>query len=200
MGFMAAIDGELTIRKELHDVDKFYGLYEELKTKHPQAPFVIHFRLSTQGGVTFDNLHPFIIHENFGFAHNGVISQMREWNSNKSDTRLFNERILKKLPKFFHRNETIMDFLTAYTQSDKLVYMSGDGFAMISGYNLGDTDEEGNWFSNTYWKYGSYYGSSYSKGSSGVIVGGSYNNYNSAGKADWEWDSLKKTWKKSYEK
>lgn len=156
MGLAIPLDGKIKIVKSLDDVDKFYDQYKELRINNPLAKIGIHFRLSTQGEVSVKNSHPFRIKRDVAFFHNGIISGMG-FEGTKSDTMIFNDRILKKLPKGFYKNKTILKMLCEYIGGyNKLLFLDKEGYAMIIGVHKGEYDKEGNWFSNMNWNYTPY--------------------------------------------
>jgi hypothetical protein len=154
MGMVLAYEGALHVHKEMKDVDAFFKFYEEQRTKHPDSKIVLHFRISTQGGVKISNNHPFLVDDTVAFAHNGIISGMGT-EGDLSDTRIYNKRVLQKMPKGFHRNKTILKLLAAFGGSyNKFVFLDNENHSTIIGENKGDWDEKKeNWFSNLHWKY-----------------------------------------------
>jgi len=165
MGMVIAAEGKLHIHKEMSNVDGFYEFYSMMRERYPESKIVLHFRISTQGGVRVENNHPFLVTENVAFAHNGVISGMG-YDGFKSDTRIYNDKILKSLPENFYKNKTILKMMAAFTGSyNKFVFMDKDGYVMILGENKGDWDDKKeNWYSNMHWKYRtSEYGGRYGK-------------------------------------
>ena len=143
-------DGKnIQIIKEMKSVKTFYTQYKEIRTKYPTIDIAIHFRIATHGGVNLTNCHPFKVNKQTAFIHNGIISKV---NATKefSDTFIFNETILKKLPPNFATNETILELLDSYIGYSKLVIISGKNYAIVNesaGHWNG-----GNWYSNESYK------------------------------------------------
>ena len=90
-GFMYALGGEVHIEKGLMSFTKFYNALKIARKKAGEdAPFVMHFRISTQAGTRADCTHPYPLSQNMddlrklsttakiGVAHNGVISLTSE--------------------------------------------------------------------------------------------------------------------------
>jgi hypothetical protein len=145
--------------KELNSLEAYYAKYIEVRRKHPKSKVVLHFRISTSGGVNIQNTHPFIVNDALAFVHNGVISELNGIDKDRSDTNLFNERILKGLPIGFERNETIAKIIGKYIGHSKLVFLNALNEALIVNTNLGVTDPAYAecWFSNNTYKPSAFY-------------------------------------------
>lgn len=89
---LAYTDGnELVIEKGFFDgADTVIKVIESLK----DYPALIHFRWSTQGGITESNCHPFLVGD-WAMIHNGVIPCMPD-HKKHSDTMLYTKRKLKR--------------------------------------------------------------------------------------------------------
>ena len=87
--------------------------------------------------------------EKLAFAHNGVLSV--EDHKKKSDTRVFNETILKKLPDGFLNNSGAVNLLEGFIGSDKLVFIENNGKSVILNESAGHWDG-GIWYSNSSYK------------------------------------------------
>ena len=145
--------------KELDSVEKYYAKYIEVRRKHPKSKIVLHFRISTSGGVNIQNTHPFSVNDALAFVHNGVISELNGIDKNRSDTNLFNEQVLKNLPAGFERSETIAKLIGKYIGHSKLVFLNALNESTIVNSNLGQSDPAyvGCWFSNSTYKPTTYY-------------------------------------------
>lgn len=86
-GFMVASDDRVIIHKGFMEFSDFWKSLREARTKYGDtSAFVMHFRISTQGGVRADGCHPFPLSGDMnelrkldtecdiGIAHNGIIS------------------------------------------------------------------------------------------------------------------------------
>ena len=130
----------------------FLKKYKQVR-KATKGKVVLHFRIATSGYKGLENLHPFLVNEHLGFVHNGVIGGLG--NMQHSDTYQFNE-MLKDLPSNFLESATILEFISAYIENSKLVFLSsGNTHTIINermGHWVGD-----DWFSNTsYQSYNDY--------------------------------------------
>lgn len=145
--------------KELQSVDTFYNKYIEVRRKHPKSKVVLHFRISTSGGVNVTNTHPFNVNDALAFVHNGVITELNGIDKHRSDTNLFNERVLKNLPNGFDQNETIAKLIGKYIGHSKLIFLNALNQALIVNSGLGQEDPAyaGCWFSNSTYKPVNYY-------------------------------------------
>ena len=82
-GYMFPEDGKVIIKKGFMNFKAFYA--SVMMDYDKKLPFVLHFRIQTQGGVNQECTHPFPISKNmidlrqldcecnFGLAHNGII-------------------------------------------------------------------------------------------------------------------------------
>lgn len=86
-GYMFPEDNKVVIKKGYMNFKAFYSaVMKDYQRLGKQTPFVLHFRIQTQGGVNQECTHPFPISKNmvdlkqldseskFGLAHNGIIS------------------------------------------------------------------------------------------------------------------------------
>jgi hypothetical protein len=132
---------------------KFLAELRKVEKKYPKYPMLIHFRASSKGGVTLDNCHPFAIDKNHAFIHNGTISKVKDDpKKEKSDTRMFNEEIMSKLPKGWFGNPACQELIEDYIGQSKLAMLNIDGDVQIFNKSKGDTSTDGVWFSNTQWR------------------------------------------------
>jgi len=137
----------------------FLKKYKEVR-KQTSGKIVLHFRIATSGYMGKGNLHPFLVNQGLGFVHNGVISGLG--NNQHSDTYQFNE-MLKDLPSNFLESATILEFISAYIGSSKLVFLDALGNHTIVNEKLGHWAGD-DWFSNTsYMAYNDYYWAGNSK-------------------------------------
>jgi len=151
-GFMLADNGKLSIVKGFMAFKKFYKQYRKYENKYPNSNFVIHFRIATHGNIDNSNCHPFYVSKNIGFAHNGVLSCMDVLpKSDKSDTKLFCEEVLKKLPSGFLNKKEYQIILESMAKNEysKFAFLTNDGICHIFNESAG-LWRNGCWFSNGY--------------------------------------------------
>lgn len=151
-GLLYKEDGILKVYKNLDNLDKFLAKYKQVIQN---SNVLVHFRVTTGGGVTIKNCHPFLVNKNLGFIHNGVIYGYSNKAADKSDTYSFNELLLKGLPKGFINNEGIQGLIgDAIGTGSKLAFMDKDEKFTIIGEARGIAhyDERGNWLSNDSYK------------------------------------------------
>lgn len=141
--------GKIQIIKEMKDFNFFYKQYNAARQKNSKANFLIHFRIATHGKVNSTNCHPFLVNENLCFIHNGIISGTGLKDCpDFSDTYLFNQVILNKLPANFIENEAILNLLADYIGYSKLIFLDSADNWQIVNESLGHWKGE-NWFSNS---------------------------------------------------
>jgi hypothetical protein len=159
-GMIWTTDGinQLNIFKEVKNFQTFYNKYVEIRKQSPLSNIVLHFRISTSGGVNETNTHPFAVNKDLAFVHNGIISELNGINANKSDTNLFNEQYLRKLPSDFIYNDAILLLIKKFIGSSKLLFLNNLNEYTIVNENLGvrDTEFDGCWFSNSTYKKVNY--------------------------------------------
>jgi hypothetical protein len=175
--------------KEMSDFELFYQKYLDVRKQYSKSNIVLHFRISTHGKVNETNCHPFLVDDNLGFVHNGMIYDVPT-SPDFSDTYMFNEVILKKIKPGFEYDENILDMLELYIGSgSKLIFLnSDDDFAIVNEkaghWNLGC------WFSNSSYKqvndWVDFGGIKKSKSS---VAG--YQSFGSQKKTVWSYDASK---------
>ena len=154
MGFTYSNGTELIVEK-FRDFEKFYPRYKKaLKMHGKNSHFLIHFRLSTHGvHKGLFNVHPFKVNNRLVFAHNGVINVKDD--KKRSDTRVFNDTILKQLPKNFLSNKATRELLGKFVSGSKLAFLDVSGKSTIINENKGEW-VKGVWFSNESYECYSY--------------------------------------------
>jgi glutamine amidotransferase len=150
-GAMWPAEGKLQIMKGMkaEEFRQNWSWFRNLR-----VPVVFHARIATHGTTDLDNCHPFLIpqHGQLALAHNGIIGRCAYANDkNKSDTRVFVDTMLKILPRNFHRNAAIREFISDYIGHSKLVIMDGQGKTTIINEKQGTWDD-GIWYSNDTYK------------------------------------------------
>lgn len=191
----------LCIDKGYFGFRKFYKRFRKMESLYPNSPFVLHFRIATSGYVSANACHPFMIHDDLAFAHNGIFSKMGSLT--ESDTQEFNRTILRRLPKNFLDIEKAKNMVDDYitTSLSKVVFMDNIGNYTIMNESGGIWNDKGVWFSNTGYSYNisESWGRDYYGGCSGYDTSG--NSYTTVKKrcivcscwvelADVEWEDV----------
>jgi glutamine amidotransferase len=169
-GFAYSDGARIVVHKEDKDKDKFYKAYAKHRKKHVGAKFLIHFRISTHGTITKDNLHPFVINDDVALIHNGMVDFAGHKASDKrSDTRYLCEEFLSKMPKGWHLAEGVHNFISEVGGYSKFVMLDIDNNHAIINEDSGHWFED-NWYSNSSYKtvsnYIDYGGKKVAKGGS----------------------------------
>ena len=195
-GLMFAFNGKLYVHKEVVDFDSFYEYYKAMFDRFgADSPFAVHFRIRTHGNIDLLNCHPHLVNENLGFIHNGILSNVVvPKGSNISDTMVFNNTILKKLPPLALSSPGVIALLEKFCTSNKLVFLDAKGNSLIINKKLGQEDD-GIWFSNTSYQPKIMYATG--------TYNSNYGGYGSHGYGswgydeDWHWKEPSKTKKKA---
>ncbi len=149
-GFMYAEDGKLHMEKGFMKFKDFLAAYDKVGDKVA----VLHFRIKTHGGINPENTHPFMVDNDLGFVHNGIIHNVDHVDKDMSDTYNFNEQILK--PMNAEDDEFLMkdwkwNLLKAFIGSSKLIFLDSAGGYAIMNEKAGEWSN-GVWYSNTSYK------------------------------------------------
>lgn len=147
-GFMYIKNGSLVVEKNLFSVTDFCRKYKRAKKLAPNSDFVMHFRWATHGLINYNNCHPILTKsKEVGFVHNGILRDMPE-HEIKSDTVMFSDLIISKLPKGFINNKILLLMLEKYIgYYNKLILMDVNGSVAIVNEEEGIW-HDGCWFSN----------------------------------------------------
>lgn len=158
-GIMYVEDGKLQIRKTMF-FKEFVKLFRDIKEKK-NKDIVFHFRIGTSGAMDLRNVHPFYVHDDLAFCHNGILNINVPKKSKISDTKIFNNEILKTLPKNLLEYKGIVDLITEYLDNkNKLCFMDSSGKTTILNEELGIWDR-GIWYSNYGYKNYKNYSKTY---------------------------------------
>ena len=151
LGVMYAEDGKLHIFKCLPaNAQDFIDFYR----KHANGRYCVwHARMQTHGDIDFDNCHPYKVTDDIWLAHNGILSTSNDWDTKKSDTWHFIDKLLRPMLKAnpeLMADEEWKDFIGKLIGgSNKFALVRSDGeIAVInakSGVNYANA-----WLSNTY--------------------------------------------------
>jgi predicted glutamine amidotransferase len=149
-GILYTLDGKMQVFKEMTSFDKFYNEYLRIRKEIPKQNIVLHFRISTHGKINETNCHPFLVHDELGFVHNGMIYDVPT-SKDYSDTYMFNEQVLKNLKHEFEYNETMLEVLESFIGSgSKLIFLnSSDDYSIVN-------EKAGHWNMNCWFSNSSY--------------------------------------------
>jgi len=170
-GFMYSKNNVLQVHKGFMSFRKFYKQYRKCENDN-DSNFVIHFRIATSGLIDSNNSHPFYVNKSLGFVHNGILNCVDvPEKSNRSDTAIFNETVLKKLPKTFLKQKAyhIMLESIARQQCSKFAFMDNKGTCYIFNECAG-VWQDGIWFSNQRHKWDSVFPSKKTEKTTTVII------------------------------
>lgn len=149
-GFMYSYNDKLIIRKELKSFEKYIKLYRKHEKKI-NTDFVLHFRIATSGLIDLNNTHPHKVNEDTYLVHNGVIDRCSDANSKTSDTMKFC-KFISNLPSNFIHNKSMMELISGYIGTDKMIFLNKHGEIKIVNEKRGAWID-GCWFSNENWNY-----------------------------------------------
>lgn len=150
-GILYIDNGVMKTSKELKSFDVFYETYTQIKKSFGRKNnILIHFRISTHGLVNESNCHPFLVDDNIGFIHNGMIYNVED-SKLHSDTYMFNENILKNFKPGFEHNPVIMDMLADFIgKGSKLVFLNAkDEYCIVN-------EAAGHWYMGCWFSNRSY--------------------------------------------
>lgn len=186
-GMLYAKDGQMQVFKEMKSFDNFYNEYLRVRKEVSKQNIVLHFRISTHGKVNETNCHPFLVSNQLGFVHNGMIYDVPT-SPDYSDTYMFNEEVLKNLKEDFEYNETMLDMLESFIgMGSKLVFLNSDDDFAIVNEKAGHWNMEC-WFSNNSYKqvndWVDYGGKKVKKSSMGYSSFGTYNSFSHSKSTD----------------
>ena len=119
-----------------------------------RSPFIVHFRLATHGSVCDSNCHPFRINENDVMIHNGILPVVYRKGEHRTDTQVFANEYLAKLPENWFDDSYMFDMVEDYTHGSKLIIMTNNPKAKYGVYIVNAKDgswesENNRWFSNS---------------------------------------------------
>ena len=146
--------GGLSTWRSMKDFNGIWSRY--CTARNHNLPVAVHFRITTKGGNSLENCHPFKVNDQLSMMHNGTISGMGIIPNGTSDTRHFRNTILKQLPDGFLKSQSISTLLQSFISGDRMLFMDDKGgFSIlnedIGSWELSDKADERNgvWFSHT---------------------------------------------------
>jgi predicted glutamine amidotransferase len=168
-GYMLPVDNQVVIKKGFMDYSDFIqSLQDDYKKYGEETPIVMHFRISTQGGVKRGLTHPFPFTNNMedmkktrcrcqlGIAHNGVIDLTTEnyWRRKEvdyNDTMKFISDYLTLIikSKDWYKNKDKLKLIELLISGSRLAIMDGNGHTELIGDWI---EDNGLFYSNAYYK------------------------------------------------
>lgn len=165
-GYMFPSKGSVVIKKGFMKFNDFYtNLKNDLARYGEFTPFVMHFRIQTQGGVNPRYTHPFPLSPDMdelrklrvktpiGVAHNGII----ELTTNRYDKTITYSDTMKFITDYltliihdknYYKDPDKLTLIERLIES-KMAIMDGDGHTELIGAFIKDN---GCYYSNTYYK------------------------------------------------
>ena len=145
-GFMYCHDNVLHLKKGFMRFDDFYNSFKKVNSFNHDM--LIHFRIKTHGAISKANCHPFLVSQDIGFIHNGIIDI--KTSGVESDTMAFNRHILKNIfdLRSVIESQGIQELISDYIGNSKLVFLDNRSNHTIINEHLGIWDN-GSWFSNS---------------------------------------------------
>lgn len=151
-GIAYAKDGKICVVKGIFDKKQFIQEVRKAE-KVAQGSMLIHCRIGTSGLKDKNNCHPHIVNNNLVMIHNGILDIDVPKKSKVSDTVIFIETYLKKLPKDFVKSEPIMHLIEkAIGDRNKFAFLNNKGESFICNAKAGIV-ESGIWYSNDTYSY-----------------------------------------------
>jgi glutamine amidotransferase len=146
-------EGKIEQFKSLH-FQTFWSAFEQARSVNPDTDFMVHLRIGTHGSLSLDNVHPFQVDEHTWMSHNGVIGNAPTYpGDDRSDTRVFVEEILPKLPELWLDDVDLRKMVEGYIGGSKLMFLTTDERLSQEVYILNKqngTIVDNMWFSNTF--------------------------------------------------
>lgn len=168
-GIMYVKDGKVRIEKGFMKYTEFTSALSSLKRKMnlKNTPMVFHFRITTHGGTSEENCHPFPVTRSIemlkrktcatalGVAHNGIISSVTP-RKGISDTMEYIATQLAPLyasMQNFYRDPNLVEMISNAIKS-KMAFLNSKGEI----YTIGDfVEDKGIMYSNSTYKMRMYY-------------------------------------------
>ncbi len=163
-GFMVAKGDEVEIHKGFMGFRSFWKTLRDARTKYgDDKAYVLHFRISTQGGVRPDGCHPFPLsgkmqdmrklyaNADIGVAHNGIIELTSSYSRHPldySDTMEFITEYLSLIirDREYYKEQATLTLIEKLCGS-RLAILDGAGHCELIG--SGWEEYEGVWYSNS---------------------------------------------------
>ena len=161
-GFMYAYNNEVYIKKGYMTYEDFSrALNEARKVTGDDVPYVLHFRISTQG-YDKDCCQPFPLSEkmknlrkckskaSIGVAHNGILSMTSDGAKNYSDTMKFITDYLVDIIRGldYHKDKRTLRLIERLIDGSRFAILGRDGVCTMLGKGWMEDKPTGLWYSN----------------------------------------------------
>lgn len=168
-GFMYPQGGKVHIRKGFETYKAFKAALDRVvKVTGDKIPFVMHFRIATQGFET-GMTHPFPLTQslqamkklrskaNIGIAHNGVLFTS-DGSKDYSDTMKFIADYLTNIIRNYswHKDERTVKLIENLIVGSRFAIMDKNGFVKLLGKTWTEDKDTKCWFSNNSYSYKKY--------------------------------------------
>lgn len=151
-GFAYPFKGNVAIEKGFFKFDTFLKRYKEVVKQIKNDTMLIHFRISTSGLTDKNNCHPHRINNKLVMIHNGILHIDVPKNSKVSDTVLYCNKYLKKLPDKFEYSDILLEYISDNIGTgNKFCFLNNKGDYAICNEKQGTWDN-GVWYSNSSYK------------------------------------------------
>lgn len=144
----------IVIEKGTNVIEMKEKYFTRVEKNGERSPFIVHFRLATHGSVCDRNCHPFRINEHDVMIHNGILPVVYAKGESRTDTQVFADEYLAKLPENWFENDYMFDMVEDYCHGSKLVIMTNNPKAKYGVYIVNSKagsweSENKRWFSNS---------------------------------------------------
>ena len=161
-GFMYAYNNEVYIKKGYMTYEDFSrALNESRKVTGDDVPYVLHFRISTQG-YDADCCQPFPLSEkmknlrrrkskaSIGVAHNGILSLTSDGAKDYSDTMKFITDYLVNIIRGldYHKDKRTVKLIEKLIEGSRFAILGREGFCSRLGKGWIEDKATGLWYSN----------------------------------------------------
>lgn len=120
------------------------------------AQYLVHFRIATHGGQDESNTHPFWTDKGkVAICHNGIlpISRLADPVFGRSDTHMFAEDVLSKLPPDWHKDAVWTHVIEEYMgPGNKIATITAEGVSILNRDRWNEDTGTGLLFSNSSWR------------------------------------------------
>ena len=167
-GFMYAYKGNVYIRKGFETFQAFYNALEKArKLTGDRVPYVMHFRIATQGHEK-TMTHPFPLSSemsnmyklhntcNIGIAHNGILKLTSDGAKDYSDTMKFITDYLSLIIRNYswHNDTRTKELIERLIDGSRLAILDKNGHCELMGQ--GWVEDNGIFYSNNSYSYKKY--------------------------------------------